>query len=371
MATRIAYRSVFISDVHLGSKGCRARDLGAFLKRIECEHLYLVGDIIDMWRLRQRWHWPSEHNDVARRILKLAKRGTRVTYIPGNHDEHARQYVGLRFGDVRVRKHAVHTAADGRTYLVTHGDEADLVIRHARLVSVFGSWAYDTLIGINSVVNHVRRAMGMEYWSLSKFLKLKVKSACTFIARYEETLMSEARSKGYSGVICGHIHKAEARTDGDVAYYNCGDWVEGGTALVEHADGTMQVIDGRGARENASLSAHTLHSPIAHDIARHLSPGLNPPFSGGAHTDLSTPAEAPLKAPRTPFDGPSGGLRGPTRSTPSPSPPAVGVPPPPPPGQGSGASPRSPSASRARPGQPCRRQPRCTRRRRSSRSGST
>lgn len=243
MPTRIAYRSVFISDVHLGSRGCRAADLIAFLKRIDCEHLYLVGDIIDMWRLRQRWHWPAEHNDVARTILKLAKRGARVTYIPGNHDEHARQFVGLVFGDVRIRKNAVHTTADGRRLLVTHGDEADLIITHARLLSKIGARAYDTLIAINTRYNRLRQAMGLEYWSLSQFLKLKVKSACTFIARFEDTLMAEARRKGLHGVVCGHIHKAEQRIDGDVLYFNCGDWVESGTALVEHDDGRLQVID--------------------------------------------------------------------------------------------------------------------------------
>jgi UDP-2,3-diacylglucosamine pyrophosphatase LpxH len=278
--TRISYRSVFISDVHLGSRGCRARDLKSFLKRIDCEHLYLVGDIIDMWRLRQRWHWPAEHNDVARTILKLAKRGARVTYIPGNHDEHARQFIGLTFGDVRIRKNAVHTTADGRKLLITHGDEADLIITHARLLSKVGAWAYDTLIAINTKYNHLRAMMGLEYWSLSKHIKLKVKSACTFIARFEETLMAEARNKGFHGVVCGHIHKAEQRTDGDTLYFNCGDWIEGGTALVEHDDGTLQVIDAIALTNSLKAQEQALKDAAAAKSGA-PSPEFRPSSTGG------------------------------------------------------------------------------------------
>ncbi|MEO1129798.1 MAG: UDP-2,3-diacylglucosamine diphosphatase [Planctomycetota bacterium] len=242
MASRLEYRTIFLSDIHLGSRGCMAADLIAFLKRVECDKLYLVGDVIDMWRLRQRWHWPTEHNEVTRQILKMAKRGTHVVYVPGNHDEHARQYVGLHFGDVEITLTAEHTTADGKRLFVTHGDQFDMVVKHARVISVLGAWAYDSLIAVNTHYNRLRARLGLKYWSLSKYIKLKVKSACTFVARFEEALIDEARRKGFDGVVCGHIHKAEYRA-GAVDYYNCGDWVESGTALVEHDDGTMQIID--------------------------------------------------------------------------------------------------------------------------------
>ncbi|MEN0020206.1 MAG: UDP-2,3-diacylglucosamine diphosphatase, partial [Planctomycetota bacterium] len=247
MPTRLSYRTVFISDVHLGSGGCRAAQLASFLKHIECERLYLVGDIIDMWRLKQRWYWPEKHNRVVTRILKLAKRGTHVTLVPGNHDEHARQFAGLRFGDVEVLREAHHTTADGKRLLITHGDQFDLVVKHARLLSVLGSWAYDTLVVLNKHFNRIRKLLGLHYWSLSHFLKMRVKSACTYIAQFEDTLVDEAAKRGFDGVVCGHIHKPEVRrAHGDTTtdYFNCGDWIENCTALVEHDDGTIQLIDG-------------------------------------------------------------------------------------------------------------------------------
>lgn len=244
MADRVHYRAVFISDVHLGSSGCRATELAAFLKHVDCDTLYLVGDIIDMWRLRQRWYWPSKHNRVISRILKKARHGGRVVYIPGNHDEHARQYAGLKFGDVEVRREAVHITADGRKLLVTHGDQFDLIVKHHRVISMLGARAYDALVMVNNRVNWVRRRLGLQYWSLSQSVKLKVKGACTFIAQFEHELIAEAKRAGMDGVVCGHIHKAEIRTDAPVAYYNCGDWVEGTTALVEHEDGSMEIVDG-------------------------------------------------------------------------------------------------------------------------------
>jgi UDP-2,3-diacylglucosamine pyrophosphatase LpxH len=243
VASRIPYRSVFISDIHLGCKGCRADELVAFLKRVDCENLYLVGDIIDMWRLKSRWHWPAAHNEVARTILKKAKKGANVVYIPGNHDEHARAFTGLAFGDVTIALHAVHETADGRTIFITHGDEADVVVKHARLLSMLGAWAYDVLLVVNTHYNRLRRLLGRDYWSLSKYLKLKVKSACTHIARFEDTLIREAKKRGYDGVVCGHIHQPEVRSEQGFTYYNCGDWVETGSALVELDDGTMRIID--------------------------------------------------------------------------------------------------------------------------------
>ncbi len=243
MPERARFRSVFISDLHLGASGARANDAADFLKRIECDQLYLVGDIIDMWRLKRRWHWPEANNRVVRRILKLAKRGTRVIFIPGNHDHAARRYIGLNFGGVQVAYHATHTTAGGKSVLVTHGDQFDLAIRHARLLSALGSWAYDHLIRINTWYNAIRRLLGQDYWSLSQYLKLKVKSACSHISRFEDAVIDEARRTGHQAVICGHIHKAEVR-EGPITYYNCGDWVESCSALVEHADGRFELLDG-------------------------------------------------------------------------------------------------------------------------------
>jgi UDP-2,3-diacylglucosamine pyrophosphatase LpxH len=261
MAIRLSYRAVFISDLHLGSTSARSADAAAFLRHVECQHLYLVGDIIDMWRLRQRWHWPEEHNHAVRRVLKLAKRGTRVHFIPGNHDEAARQYIGLNFGGVEIVREAVHHTADARRLLVTHGDQFDLLVRHHRLLSIVGSVAYDNLVTVSRYYSVLRRAAGLPYWSLSQYLKLKVKAACTHIDRFEETLLAEAHRRGFHGVVCGHIHKPEIRR-GEVDYYNCGDWVESCTALVEHDDGTIQLIDGLAMVEPlAPAGANMAHSP--------------------------------------------------------------------------------------------------------------
>ncbi|MEM6257295.1 MAG: UDP-2,3-diacylglucosamine diphosphatase [Planctomycetota bacterium] len=242
---KLEYRAVWISDTHLGSKGARAKDLSRFLKQVRCEKLYLVGDIIDCWRLKSRWYWPAEHNDVVRRILKHASRGTEVIYTPGNHDDAARQFVNLAFGGVDMKPHTTHTTADGKQLFITHGDQYDLVVQHSKWLSVLGSVAYETLLKVNRHYNTVRRWFGMPYASLSQAIKLKVKRACTFISRFEEILAQEAHKQGMDGVVCGHIHKAEMRQmDNGVQYLNCGDWVESCTALVEHMDGTLEIIDG-------------------------------------------------------------------------------------------------------------------------------
>ena len=243
MGVKIAYRSVFISDVHLGTSTSHADEAATFLKHIECSTLYLVGDIIDMWRLRARWHWPESHNRFVRRVLKMAKRGTRVVLIPGNHDERAREYAGLSFGGVELAREAVHVTADGRRLLVTHGDEADLIVRHHRLLSTIGGAAYDRLVAANRACNLVRARFGLRPWSLSRYVKHKVKSACTFVSRFEECLESSAAQRGFDGVVCGHIHKAEIRRIGEVLYCNDGDWVEGCTALAEDQSGNLTIID--------------------------------------------------------------------------------------------------------------------------------
>ncbi len=241
------FRTVFLSDVHLGFRGCRAEELAAFLKRVECERIFLVGDIVDMWMLRQRWTWPSTHNQVIRRLLKLARHGTSVIYVPGNHDEALRPYAGLDLGGVRIAAQAVHTLADGRRILVTHGDEYDLVVQNSRLLAICGAWAYDHLVAMNRVINSARALVGMRRWSFSQIVKKRVKSACTFISRFEEALTAQAHRRGLDGVVCGHIHepRIEERThDGSTLLYaNCGDWIERATALVEHHDGRLEIIE--------------------------------------------------------------------------------------------------------------------------------
>lgn len=243
-----SYRTVWVSDLHLGSRGCQAEAISAFLKHVRCEKLYLVGDIIDTWRLKSRWHWPESHNDVLRRLLNHARHETEVIFIPGNHDDPARQFVNLEFGGVRVVPHAIHAGADGKRLLVTHGDQFDMVVQHSRALALFGAGAYEFLLRINRVYNKFRKWRGKPYWSLSKAIKLKVKRACTFISSFEEHLLREAHRKGLDGVVCGHIHKADHRVEridgAEMRYYNCGDWVESCTALVEHHDGAMEIIDG-------------------------------------------------------------------------------------------------------------------------------
>ncbi|PZU50239.1 MAG: UDP-2,3-diacylglucosamine hydrolase [Sphingomonas sp.] len=240
---KLKFRTVFISDTHLGTSGCNAELLFDFLKSIDCETLYLVGDIIDGWRLRRGWFWPTRHNDVVRRVLKMAKKGTRVIYVPGNHDEVLRDFIGLGFGDIEIRPEAVHITADGRKLLVLHGDEFDGVVLYHRWLAFAGDHAYVALLKLNVGFNWCRRQFGLPYWSLSAHLKKRVKNAVEFICRYEEAVAHAAKERGADGVVCGHIHSAEIRQFGDITYYNDGDWVESCTALVEHADGHMEILD--------------------------------------------------------------------------------------------------------------------------------
>jgi UDP-2,3-diacylglucosamine pyrophosphatase LpxH len=237
------YRTVFLSDLHLGTKGCRSDFLLDFLRRTECERLYLVGDIIDGWRLRKSWYWTAEFDEVLRQVLTMARRGVEVTYIPGNHDEMFRDWLGLEVAGVRMVRDAVHEAADGRRYLVIHGDEFDGVIRYARLLAHLGDRAYDWALALNRVFNLARRRLGYPYWSLSQWLKRQVKGAVKAIDRFEVALAGEARRRGLDGVVCGHIHQAEMRLVQGVLYMNDGDWVESCTALVEHADGRFELVD--------------------------------------------------------------------------------------------------------------------------------
>ncbi len=240
---RTQYRTVWISDIHLGTPGCNAELLLDFLKSIECETLYLVGDIIDAWRLRKGWYWPPRHNDVVRCILKMAKRGTHVVYVPGNHDEVLRDYTGLAFGDVTVVSEAIHETADGRRLLVLHGDQFDSIVLYAKWLAFLGDSAYELLLKSNRIVNFVRRRFGLPYWSLAAHMKKRVKNAVQFISKFEEVVAHAAAERHVDGVVCGHIHSAEIRQFGAITYYNDGDWVESCTALAEHADGSIEIID--------------------------------------------------------------------------------------------------------------------------------
>ena len=237
------YRTVWISDIHLGTRGCNAAMLLDFLRAIECETLYLVGDIVDGWRLKKGWYWPDAHNEVVRRVLKLAHRGTRVVLIAGNHDEMLRPYAGMTFGGVEVALEAVHETADGRRLLITHGDAFDVVVLYHRWLAFLGDAAYTFLLGLNVVLNRVRRRLHLPYWSLSSYLKKRVKNAVAFVGEFEEAVAHAARERGVDGVVCGHIHCAEIRQIGNITYYNDGDWVESCTALVEDHAGAMSLID--------------------------------------------------------------------------------------------------------------------------------
>jgi UDP-2,3-diacylglucosamine pyrophosphatase LpxH len=242
---RPAYRSVFISDTHLGTRGCRSDFLADFLSRTTCQHLFLVGDIIDGWRLKKSWYWDELHDEVLRLIVRHARNGTEVTYIPGNHDEMFRAWLplGLEISGIKLRGEAVHVTAAGQRLLVMHGDEFDSVVRYARFLALLGDWAYTVALAFNGWFNAVRRRLGYPYWSLSAWLKRQVKEAVKAIDRFEVALAGEARRRGLDGVVCGHIHHAEMRDVGGVLYINDGDWVESCTALVEHHDGRLELVD--------------------------------------------------------------------------------------------------------------------------------
>jgi len=240
---KLKYRTVWISDIHLGTPGCNATMLLDFLRSVECETLYLVGDIIDGWRLRKGWYWPDGHNEVIRRILKMAHRGTRVIYITGNHDEMLRDYAGLGFGGIDLMNEAIHETADGRRLLVVHGDAFDGVVLYAKWLAFLGDQAYYLMLKANRWFNRARKALGMPYWSLSAYLKRRVKNAVQFIYDFEEAVAHEAAHRSLDGVVCGHIHSAEIRRIGEITYYNDGDWVESCTALTEDASGEMRILD--------------------------------------------------------------------------------------------------------------------------------
>ena len=238
----LRFRTLWISDLHLGTPGCQSAALLDFLKRTECDTLFLVGDIIDGWQLRRQWYWPQAHNDVVQKLLRKARKGTRVIFIPGNHDEFARRYLNHNFGGIDVADEWMHATADGRQLWVTHGDLFDGVIQCAKWLAHLGDSLYEFTLRLNRHLNSLRARMGLPYWSLSKYLKLKVKRAVSYVGDFEAALAKEARKRGAQGVVCGHIHHAELRDIDGILYANDGDWVESLTALAEHADGRLEII---------------------------------------------------------------------------------------------------------------------------------
>jgi UDP-2,3-diacylglucosamine pyrophosphatase LpxH len=236
------YRTVWISDIHLGTRGCKSQFLLDFLKHTESEYLYLVGDIVDGWRMKKSWYWHQTHNDVVQKLLRKARKGTHVIYVPGNHDEALRDYVGVRFGDVQVLDEAEHLTRKGVRLWVVHGDAFDGVVRYARWLAILGDSAYTLTLALNHWFNQARLALGMPYWSLSAYLKGKVKNAVAYVDDFERAVAAETRRRGYDGVVCGHIHKAEMRDIDGILYCNDGDWVESATALVERLDGSLEIV---------------------------------------------------------------------------------------------------------------------------------
>lgn len=236
------YRTIWISDIHLGTHGCQAESLLDFFRKTESDTLYLVGDIVDGWRLKKRFFWPQAHNDVVQKVLRKARKGTRVIYVPGNHDEAARHYLGIKFGEIEIEGEAFHETADGKKLWVVHGDMFDGIMQHARWLAHLGDTAYVILLRTNTLVNNIRRALKLPYWSLSNFLKHKVKGAVSFISAYETVMVAETRRKACDGVVCGHIHKPELREIDGILYANDGDWVESLSALVEHHNGRLEIL---------------------------------------------------------------------------------------------------------------------------------
>ena len=256
------YRAVFISDLHLGTPGCQAGPLLDFLKACPSQTLYLVGDIVDGWQLRRRWYWPQAHNDVVQKLLRRARKGCKVVFVPGNHDEFARGFAGHHFGGIEVRNEAVHTTVDGRRLWVVHGDHFDAVIQCAKWLAYVGDNLYEFTLRLNRHLNSLRARLGLPYWSLSAYLKLKVKKALNYVTAFEQAVAAEARKRGYQGVVCGHIHRAEMREIDGTLYCNDGDWVESLTALVEHWDGRLELLSWPGAHQHQPRRARRGHGQV-------------------------------------------------------------------------------------------------------------
>jgi len=237
------FRALFISDVHLGTPWTQADRLLEWLAHVDAETIYLVGDIIDFWRIRRGGVWPSSHSAVLEALLRKSHAGTRIVFIPGNHEDGLKRYCGTRFGTIEIERSIVHATATGKRYLVVHGDDYDFVARYARWLAQIGDRSYAAALAFNRVFNKFRLALGRDYWSISAFLKRSVKAGVGRVGKFESALAAEAIRNDATGVICGHIHHAESRMLGQVHYVNIGDWVESCTAVVETAVGELQVLD--------------------------------------------------------------------------------------------------------------------------------
>jgi UDP-2,3-diacylglucosamine pyrophosphatase LpxH len=236
------HRSIFISDVHLGTRNSNAEALLDFLREHEAETIYLVGDIVDFWKVKRGAKWAQSHNDVLQKLLRKSRKGSRIVFIPGNHDEGLRDYCGMHFGNIEIERNTVHTTADGKRYVVMHGDEFDVVVRSAKWLAILGDRGYEFALWCNNPLNWLRRHFGFGYWSLSGYLKHRVKKAVSFIGAFEEAVATEARRQHADGIICGHIHVAADRMIDGIHYMNCGDWVESCTAIVETHEGKLEVV---------------------------------------------------------------------------------------------------------------------------------
>lgn len=255
-------RTLFISDVHLGTRNAQVESLLELLRCVDADVIYLVGDIVDFWKVRRSPHWPQSHNDVIQKLLRKVRKGADIIFIPGNHDEALREYCGLQFGGIRIERNAVHVTRSGRRYVVMHGDEFDVVVRTAKWLAFLGDRGYEMALWANTPLNWVRRRVGLGFWSLSAYLKYRVKSAVSFIGAFEEAVAAEARRHGADGIICGHIHHASDRQINGIHYLNCGDWVESCTALIETLDGEMRIIRWPVATPGASADL-LLHEAVA------------------------------------------------------------------------------------------------------------
>ena len=290
------FRTLFISDIHLGTRACQANACLDFLKNYDAETIYLVGDIIDFWRVKRGAVWPQAHNDVLQKLLRKVRKGTRVVLIPGNHDEALRDYCGMNFGGIEIHHDFIHITTDGRRILVMHGDEFDVVVRYARWLALLGDRSYEFALWCNHPLNWIRRRFGCGYWSLSAYLKLRVKSAVNFIGEFEHAIAEEAKRRDADGVICGHIHHAADKMIEGIRYLNCGDWVESRTAIAEDHQGRMQLI--RWPAEAAQMSRPAVYSALEPLIEAAAVP------ASGARSAVMHPAHIPDNKRRRGADGP-------------------------------------------------------------------
>ena len=286
MSDKQHFSTIFLSDIHLGTRGCQAERLADFLDKHTCDRLFLVGDIVDGWRMQSGVYWPQTHSDVVRKFLSFAKRGTDVIYVTGNHDEFLRRYSEVSLGNLTIVDKYVHTTADDKRLLVMHGDQFDVITRYHRWLAFAGDIGYSILLGANTHVNAVRRRFGYGYWSLSAWLKHRVKQAVNFISEFESAVAHECKRQGYDGAVCGHIHHAEISSIQDVTYMNCGDWVESCTALVEHPDGQFEII--RWDQVEEGMSDHEPAEVV-------VLPGIENPLIGALVIDASKSADEPRK----------------------------------------------------------------------------